>query len=224
MSILKPRASRNPEVADKRRRSLFWMLGAGISTALASTTGFARAASGTGDASAAGEELAIRKLHRAYEQALDSGQYDEVIGLFADDAEVVFNGESFHRRSQGVSRLYGERFRAGKIGKRMEQAPGFEVDAERRRESVKVSADRLTATALFPFSIQVGAPIETDSSLASMARLHGEGVRTWWEGGEYDVSYVKAADGSWKIGRLEYRTLSRANYRAGRSHATRIPA
>jgi hypothetical protein len=56
-----------------------------------------------------------------------------------------------------------------------------------------------------------------------MARLHGEGVRTWWEGGVYRVSYRKdAADGPWKISRLEYDTLSRADYRTGRSYARPI--
>jgi SnoaL-like domain len=104
----------------------------------------------------------------------------------------------------------------------MEPAPGFELAAEQQQEKVEVSPDRLSAKAVFPYSIQVGMPIESESSLASMARLHGEGVRTWWEGGVYDVSYIKDADGRWKIGRLEYRTLSRADYRAGRSYARPI--
>jgi hypothetical protein len=66
-------------------------------------------------------------------------------------------------------------------------------------------------------------PFETESSLASMARLHGEGVRTWWEGGVYKVSYHKdAVGGRWKISRLEYDTLSRADYRSGRTYARPI--
>jgi len=101
----------------------------------------------------------------------------------------------------------------------MPPAPGFELGAEQQQERVNVSSDRQSATAVFPYSIQVGTPIETESSLASMARLHGEGVRTWWEGGVYEVSYVKNADGHWIIARLEYRTLSRADYRSGRSYA-----
>jgi hypothetical protein len=73
---------------------------------------------------------------------------------------------------------------------------------------------------VFPFSIRVGRPLHTDSSLASMARLHGEGVRTWWEGGVYRVAYGRATiGGPWRITRLEYATLSRADYRAGRSYA-----
>ena len=219
MSILKAKPARNAESADSGRRSFFWNLGAGVSAALASTAGLARVPSDSADR----EELAIRKLQRDYEQAMDKGAYAAVIGMFTDDAEVVFGGEAFRHRGQGVSRLYLERFPAGKIGRRMEPAPGFEVDAERQRDTVEISSGRQSAKAVFPYSIQVGAPIETESSLASMARLHGEGVRTWWEGGLYDVSYVKdAADGRWRISRLEYRTLSRADYRPGRSHARPI--
>jgi hypothetical protein len=215
MSRLEAKHAPNAEATDRGRRSLFWKLGAGVSAMLASTTGLARA--GSGDAQS--DELALRKLHQAYESAIDKGRYDEVIAMFAGDAEVVFNGEAFRHSGSGIGRLYRERFRAGKIGKRMEPAPGFEVDAGRQQDQVEVSSDRLTARAVFPYSIQVGAPVETASSLASMARLHGEGVRTWWEGGVYDLSYVKDASGTWRIRRLEYRTLSRADYRAGRSHA-----
>jgi len=228
MISLKSGKARNAESADSGRRSFFWKLGAGASAALASTVGLARAESGDMDnlslrVALLEEEKALRKLHQAYESALDKGFYDEVIGMFADDAEVLFNGEVFSRRSEGVTRLYRERFREGKIGKRMESAPGFEVDAALQQEKVEVSPDRLSAKGVFPYSIQVGTPIASETSLASMARLHGEGVQTWWEGGVYAVSYVKdAADGHWRIARLEHRTLSRADYRAGRSYARPI--
>jgi hypothetical protein len=215
MSILKSGKARTTEAADRGRRSFFWKLGAGVSAGLASSVGIARAETSNAD----GEELALRKLHQAYENAMDKGLYDEVIGMFADDAEVVFNGEAFRHRGQGVSRLYREQFRAGKTGKRMESAPGFEIAADQQQDKVEVSPDRLTAKAVFPYSIQVGMPIEPETSLVSMARLHGEGVRTWWEGGMYAVSYVKTLDGRWKVSRLEYKTLSRADYRTGRSYA-----
>ena len=105
----------------------------------------------------------------------------------------------------------------------MEPAPGFELDAGQQQESVEVSADRLAARAVFPYSLRVGEPIETETSLAGMARLHGEGVRTWWEGGAYHLTYRKdAVDARWRIGRLEYRTLSRADYRSGRTYAMSI--
>ena len=140
--------------------------------------------------------------------------------MFADDAEVVFGDRVFRNRDQELDRLYLEVFASGRIGKRMEPAPGFEVDTDRQADSVEVAADRLTASAVFPYSIQVGMPLAAESSLVAMARLHGEGVQTWWEGGAYHVTYGRAGvDTAWKIRKLAYRTLSRADYRAGRSDA-----
>jgi hypothetical protein len=212
------------------RRSFIWKMGAGVSGALASTAGMAKAEARTTDnpalrADLLEEEKALRKFHQAFEQAMDKGLHEDVIGMFATDAaaaEVVFNGGVFRSRGHGVSRLYRDRFPAGKTGRRMEPAPGFELTADQQRDSVEVSPDLQSAKAVFPYSIQVGMPFETETSLAAMARLHGEGVRTWWEGGVYRVNYRKDAAGHWKISRLEYDTLSRADYRAGKSYAQPI--
>jgi hypothetical protein len=213
----------------KSRRSFFWKIGAGFSAALvpAGASGGADVEHGPTDdpalrAALLEEEKALRQLHQSFEQAQDKGLLDDVVGMFAEDAEVVFNGGVFRGRSRGVSRLYRDRFRAGRSGGRMEPAPGFELAASEQRESVLVAPDRLSAVAVFPYSIQVGAPIEAESSLVSMARVHGEGVRTWWEGGAYHVEYRKDVDGRWTIGRLDYRTLARADYRSGRTYAAPI--
>jgi hypothetical protein len=210
------------------RRTFIWKFGAGASAALASTAGMMpKAEASTTDnptlrADLLEEEKALRKFHQAFEQAMDKGLHEEVIGMFADDAEVVFNGGVFKSRSHGVSRLFRDRFPAGKTGRRMEPAPGFELTADQQRDSVEVSMDLRSAKAVFPYSIQVGMPFETETSLAAMARLHGEGVRTWWEGGVYRVNYRKDVAGQWKIRRLEYDTLSRADYRSGKSYAQPI--
>ena len=210
------------------RRSFIWKFGAGASAARASTVGMMpKAEAGATDdptlrADLLEEEKALGKFHRAFEQAMDKGLHEEVIGMFADDAEVVFNGGVFKSRSHGVSRLFRDRFPAGKTGRRMEPAPGFELTAEEQHDSVVVSPELRSAMAVFPYSIQVGMPFETETSLAAMARLHGEGVRTWWEGGVYRVNYRKDASGHWKISRLEYDTLSRADYRSGKSYAQPI--
>ena len=216
----------------KSRRSFVWKLGAGASALLASVAGTAKAETPKADASEADtaplrvavleEEKVLRKLHQAFEQAMDNGLHEAVIGMFADEADVVFNGGVFSQRSNGVSRLYGERFPSGKTGVRMAPAPGFELAADQQRDSVEVSPDLRSATAVFPYSIQVGMPFETESSLAAMARLHGEAVGTWWEGGVYKVTYLKDVTGSWKISRLEYDTQSRADWRPGRSYAQPI--
>lgn len=227
-NFLKPGKSLSSESADGSRRSFFWKLGAGVSGAMATMAGVARAETGDSDrlarrVASLEAEQTLRRLHQAFEQAMDHGQYEDVVAFFSDDARVVFNGGVFDNRSHGVSRLYRGRFKSGKTGKRIEPAPGFEIDADQQRDSVQVSADLLSATAILPFSIQVGMPIESEASIASMARLQGDGVETWWEGGEYHVTYRRAtADERWRISRLEYRTMSRANYRSGRSHATAI--
>jgi hypothetical protein len=63
----------------------------------------------------------------------------------------------------------------------------------------------------------------SDSQLVQMARLQGEGIMKWCEGGLYEISYVKdIKNGSWKIQRLEYRVLSKTDYRPGRSYAKSI--
>src|SRR5262245_1015646 len=211
------------------RRSFIWKFGAGASAALASTAGMsmAKAEADTTDnpalrAALLEEEKALRKFHQAFEQAMDKGLHEEVIGMFSDDADVVFNGGVFKSRTHGVSRLYRDRFPAGRTGRRMEPAPGFELATDQQRDSVEVSPDLTSAKAVFPYSIQVGMPFETETSLAAMARLHGEGVRTWWEGGVYRVNYRKDVAGHWKISRLEYDTLSRADYRSGKSYAQPI--
>ena len=214
------------------RRSFIWKMGAGASAAFVSTAGMAKAETQTSTtdnpalrAALLEEEMTLRKFHQTFEQAMDKGLHEEVIGMFAADtegAEVVFNGGVFTRRSHGVSRLYRDRFPAGKTGRRMEPAPGFELTPDQQRDRVEVSPDLRSAKAVFPYSIQVGMPFETETSLAAMARLHGEGVRTWWEGGVYRVDYRKDAAGHWKISRLEYHTLSRADYRPGKSYAQPI--
>jgi hypothetical protein len=62
-----------------------------------------------------------------------------------------------------------------------------------------------------------------DSQLVQMARLQGEGIMKWCEGGIYEASYAKdAKDGGWKIKRLEYRVSSSTDYRPGRAYANPI--
>ncbi len=208
------------------RRSFIRNMGAGVSAGVASVAGVTGAVAGAADdparrAARLEEERMLRRSHQAFEQAMDKGSHEEVIGMFADDAEVVFNG-GLYRGRQGVARLFGGLFPSGKTGARMAPAPGFELTADQQRDRVEVARDLRSAVAVFPYSIQVGIPVEAETSLVAMARLHGEGVQTWWEGGLYNVSYRKDAAGAWKISRLAYETLSRADYRAGRSYARPI--
>jgi len=215
------------------RRSFVWRLGAGLSAVVASAVpGLASRRTGPAVGSGSGvddrqgvleDELAVRRLHERYEMLLDDGRYEDVVELFAEDAEVVFNGGVFEGRGRGVRRLYLDRFRPALAGKRMEVPPGLESEVERMPAAVTVAADRQSAEARFAYSIQVGAPMAADTQLARMARLHGEGIRRWWEGGRYEASYAKdPTDGGWRIQRLEYQVRSRADYRRGGSRARPI--
>jgi hypothetical protein len=163
---------------------------------------------------------AVRRLHRVYESRLDRGMYEDAVAMFADDAEVAYNGGLFQGKG-GVRRLFCGHFAPGHTGKKIEPPPGFESDPALPQDIVEVTEDRKTATGQFFYSIQVGAPMTGDSSLLEMARLQGEGIVRWWESGICEASFVKAGE-SWKIRRLEYRAASKADYRPGRAYAKPI--
>ena len=166
------------------------------------------------------EENKIRDLHKNFEYFLDNGRYEDLVNLFISNSEVKFNGGLFRGKEKGVERLFCELFRSGETGRRMASAPGFELNNESR---IEIFRDCKTAKAQFPYSIQVGTPIISNSVLVKMARLQGGGTMKWWEGGIYRISYVKGSRGKdWRIKDLEFRTLSKADYRPGRSCAKPI--
>jgi hypothetical protein len=227
------KTTRSPK-PDSGRRSFIWKTGAAMSAVLASAV--AGVSKPKDDPNAGLKDRidqlsnqvgsledanAIRRLHQAYESLLDRGMYEEIVDMFTDDGEVIFNGGLFSGKDGGIRRLYCERFKSGLSGKKIEPAPGFEPDPSRQLDIVEVSADRRTATGQFPFSLQVGIPMTEDSSLVAMARLQGEGILKWWEGGVHEASYIKVGD-SWKIRRLEYRVTSKADFKPGRAYAKPI--
>ena len=114
------------------------------------------------------DEKAIRKLHQAYETCLDNGMYEEIVDLFTEGGEVLFNGGIFIGKKSGVSRLYRDCFRPGLTGKKIGPAPGFEATIDQQQETINVAVDRLSASAQFPYSIQVGAPMAPDLQLVKM--------------------------------------------------------
>ena len=217
--------------ADKGRRSFLWKAGVGMSAVLAAAApAMAKPVFGNDNklkssadqlskqVAALENEKSIRALHKAYEEMLDNGKYGDVSDMFTADAEVIFNGGVF-KGMAGLKRLFCGNFRAGQTGKRIEQAPGFELKPEEQQDMVEIMPDKKSAKAIFSYSMQVGAPIDSDSVLVKMARLQGEGVNKWWEGGVCTVSYIMDNNKNWKMKKLEYRTLSRADYRPGRSTA-----
>ena len=238
MNILKSKTESSDSLTqpNAERRSFIWKAGAAMSAVLATAVpGMARTGSEKDtDLKARVERLskqvglledenAIRSLHKAYENHLDKGEYKKVVSLFTDNAEVIFNGGIFTGKKSGIYRLYCSHFSAGFTGKKMNPAPGFQLNTEQQEDFVKIASNRNTAKARFTYSIQIGTPMKSDSPLVKMARLQGEGIMKWWEGGVYEVAYAKnMKDGNWKIKRLEHRVLSKAYYRPGRNYAKPI--
>jgi len=236
MTILKPISEFKSSLMQPNagRRSFIWKAGAAFS-ALFATTIMGTSKSRADETGTLNEQVnqlsnqlgihedtnAIRSLHQTYESHLDRGMYEKVVNLFADDGEVVFNGGIYTGKEKGIRRLYCDQFRSGFTGRKIEPAPGFQPDPAQHQDIVEVTLDRKSATGQFPYSIQVGTPMASNSSLVEMARLQGEGIKKWWEGGIHEVSYVKEGD-SWKIKRLEYRVIVKANYAPGRSYAKPI--
>ena len=235
MPNIKSDTDRHRKQADTGRRSFMWKVGAGMSAALAATLPTIAKPVFNSDkklkmsvddlskqVAILESEKSIRNLHKAYEDSLDNGMYSEVPDMFTKDAEVIFNGGVF-KGNPGIKRLFCNHFSSGQTGKRIDPAPGFELSPEQQQDIIEVASDQKSAKARFAYSIQVGSPIDSDSLLVKMARFQGEGIQKWWEGGVYELSYLKdIRSGSWKINRLEYRTLSRADYKPGRSYANPI--
>jgi hypothetical protein len=222
----------NPK-PDRGRRSFIWKTGAAVSAVVASSVtgipkqkvdpdaGLKNQLDHLSNRIGSLEDAnAIRRLHQEYESLLHQGRYEEVAGLFTEDAEAVYGGGQFSGK-EGIRRLYCDHFASGRTGRRIEPAPGFEPDPARQLDIVEVAGNRKTAAGQFPYSMQAGAPMTGDSSLVEMARLQGEGIIHWWESGVHEVSYVKK-ENTWKIRKLEYRTAFKADYKPGQSCAKPI--
>lgn len=151
-------------------------------------------------------EKSIVTLYHTYESLLNEGKYDKISDLFAADGESVYNGGVFRGREAGLNRLFNIRFRNGLTGKKMDSVSG-----SKDVRSISISKGLLNASARFPYSMQAGSPMVSDSVLVRMARLHGGGINKWIEKGVCELSLKrKSKEDAWMIKRLEYRTESRS--------------
>jgi hypothetical protein len=239
MSIIKKRTLQtvgNPRLPDQTRRSFMWKTGAAFSAAFASAaaceskTTVEKAANGanlaeqreglSGQLGIFEDMRAIRKLHNAYGSFLSQGAYDEIVDLFADDGEAHFNGGIFVGKDKGVHRLYIDNFRRDFAGNGKTQTPihGFLLDHMQQHDSIDVAPDRRFARARFHCLMLSSVPVESSSSLMTMARLQGQGIAQWWEGGIF-INFYEKKDDIWWIKKLKYRTIWQADYALGRSYA-----
>lgn len=149
-------------------------------------------------------ERSIVSIYHTYESLLNDGIYDKISDLFTADGESVYNNGIYRGKDTGVTRLYNNRFRNGHTGKKVDTTPG-----SKEEYSINISKDYLSADASFPYAMQAGTPIVSDSVLVKMARLHGGGINKWHENGVCELSLTRSSkEDGWMIKRLEYRTDS----------------
>ncbi len=149
-------------------------------------------------------EKSIDNLYHTYESMLNDGIYDKIPELFAADGESVYNGGVFRGKDTGIKRMYNILFRNGLTGKKIDVTPG-----SKNGYSIDISKDHLSAEACFPYAMQAGTPIISDSVLVKMARMHGGGINKWCENGVCKLYLTrKSKEDAWMIKRLEYRTES----------------
>ena len=148
---------------------------------------------------------AVRSLHFKYGYYLDSCLYEEVVELFADDAELRFlNG--VYRGKAGVRRLYCDWLRKVWTDGREGLPFGLLYDHLLVQDIVEVAPDGLTAKGRFRTFMQGGFHESAKRPERAPAQV--------WEGGIYENQFVKQ-DGVWKIALFDYNMLWQAEYEAG---------
>lgn len=163
-------------------------------------TGRAAAEAHDGDALAREATLLLRQgtaqnLANAYGYYLDRGMYDDIVDLFAPDAQIDVAGQGVYNGIEGVRRFLG---RYG--------APGLETgelnDRPQLMPLVNVSDDGSTALVRV---VELG-----------MTGQHGgEG---FWSAAINTFLLRADADGTWRVAQLHQRPLMRADYERGWAH------
>jgi hypothetical protein len=153
---------------------------------------------------------AVRTLHFKYGYYLDMCLYDEVSGLFSDDAEVCFlNG--VYKGKAGVRRLYCEWFRNLFTQGHNGPVRGFLLDHLQLQDIVDIDEDGKTARGRFRALMLAGQHHTKDPPIPNFPEQ-------CWEGGIYENEYVKDK-GLWKIRRQDYNMLWQADYEPGWAHS-----
>lgn len=145
------------------------------------------------------DELDVTKLQYLYGYLIDKCMYDQVVDLFAEDGEVRFFG-GIYKGKAGVRRLYVDRFRKSFTHNNNGPIDGFLLDHPQIQMLVTVEPDGKTAHVRGRSTMQAGRHVDyTDASNPMTAN-----PRQWWEGGLYENTYTKGADGKWRIQVLNY--------------------
>jgi hypothetical protein len=151
---------------------------------------------------------AVRTLQFKYGYYMDMCMFDEIVELFADDAELTFMGGVF-KGKEGARRLYGGS--SGMNG----PADGLLFSHILAQDIVDVAPDRQTAKGRFRTFMQGGVH---DSRKERPPNIPDQ----FWECGVYENEYVKTG-GIWKIKVFDYKVVWQARYEEGWAHSPETP-
>lgn len=170
-----------------------WLAGAATLAGNAAPTLAQRAALLQRDTANATALRDVRRLHIAYTQLAEVGLWNEMAGLFADDAEMIV-GERRVSGKAAIGRWLRDELGTGKEG----LAPG-------------------EVRTLLPFSpvLNLGADGRTAKVRwheLAMTGAHGKDAR--WAGGIYENEYAKHGD-VWQIARMHYTPQFAGTYADG---------
>jgi hypothetical protein len=129
------------------------------------------------------DRAAIEKLTRAYGYYIDKKLWDEVIPLFAPDAEVEISNRGVYRNTNGVDRLFRQVIGHGRVGLAAGELSNHMV----LQGIVDVAPDGRTANGRWRAFIQIG--------MWQKAAL--------WAEGTYDIRYVRR-EGIWQFQRMRW--------------------
>jgi hypothetical protein len=144
---------------------------------------------------------AIRELHLAFTSLIENQRYEAAAELFDEHAHLQLSGVTASGKP-AILHLFADLFRnqtAAVIHSAYRQSPKQDSDA------VKLSEDRVQATATFHVEVELCTPLEGDCTAAQMARLQGHVADRRWETGRFEAQYMKIL-GQWKMASLSYLT------------------
>ena len=149
---------------------------------------------------------AIRTLQHSYGYFMEKGLYQEIVDLFAEDAEMTFFG-GVYRGKKSIERVYLGRIRTNFTKGVNGPIPGLLCDVLQMQDVIHVADDRQTAKGRFRALLMGG----THVAVPEAPKLP---YQQWWEAGVYENDYVRE-DGVWKFKRLGYHLTWMAEFHKG---------
>lgn len=152
---------------------------------------------------------AVRALHFKYGYYLDACLYEEVIDLFAPDAELKFlNGVYVGKES--IRRLYRNWLSQTWTGGVDRLPRGLLYDHLMLQDVIDIQPDGVTALARIRAVMMGGWHESVEKSPLTPQQM--------WEAGVYENAYRKES-GAWKFWRFDYNMLWQAEYEKGWAHS-----